>query len=988
MSKFQEEYNKLNKAQKQAVDAIDGPVMVIAGPGTGKTKILTLRIANILDKTDIGPEGILALTYSVNGAAEIQKRLAGIIGPAAHQVTITTFHALCESIIRDHGERFSDLIQRRLAQEADRRRLMEEIFTRAPYLKELQSFSDDPYYIGPALGAIEVLKRDGVSPAGLTGIIDKEEQRIQDAPDLKHEKGAHKGKMKADYREALDRLERLKELVHLYRDYEKGLAGQGLYDYSDMISRVRDALEGDEDLRLMLQEHYQYLLIDEHQDTNAAQNRIVELLAGFYDRPNLFIVGDEKQAIYRFQGASLENFMYFEKRFKVVKLIVLNENYRSSQSILDAAHGVRESKVPLTAKSGHPKRPILLYAASSPDEQFYGVARMVQQKIADGHAPEQIAVLYRKNTDGQEMAAMLAKLGVPYTLKAQMDVLDDPDIGRLLLLLRAVRHYGPPGPLYEALQVPWLGVPPLDVYKLNSFCSSTSLTAGGRRNPYDVIASTKLMSEAHLTEQEQLKELSGKFARWHTLALQEEAGSALETLVRESGCLASLVGHPQGQQKLAKLHAIYDLARSLVHGHRRTTLNDLMDHLAYVQDKGIRLEASVAHAPGRVLLMTAHSAKGLEFDLVYIINAYERHWPQPHRRSPLELPGGIDVEGEEQNLFYVALTRARHEVLVAWPERDRQGKDLIQSRFIALIDPSLTSPVDAKQLEKEYIENRQIRFAQAVAQAPDLADKQFLNELFLRQGLSVSALNNYLTCPWQFFYTNLVRIPEAPSVYLMYGNAVDRALERFFQLRGTGEKADKSHLLEFFNQSAHDQPFQEHELAAALKKGSDALSGWYDQWHASWPSSNLNQQRIAGIPVPGVEGVTINGKLDKIELLGDDRVTVVDYKTGKPKSRNAIAGETKSSDGNYLRQLTFYRLLLDSFRDGKFKMEKGVIDFIDPDDRGRHHREEFLITPEQVAELEAKIKEVSQEILDLAFWDDSCDDTDCRYCALRQMMKT
>ncbi len=967
---FKQSYARLNPRQKEAVDAIEGPVMVIAGPGTGKTNILTLRIANILAKTDVPPEAILALTYTVNGAAEMQQRLANVIGAAAYQTTITTFHGLCEDIIRGRPERFTQLVQRRVAQDADRRKIMEELFRTVTYLKELASFSEEPYYINPALRTIETLKREGVSPARLGTLVDAREQEIKDAPDLNHDKGAYKGKMRAQYRDELDRLKRLRELVPLYRDYEKTLAAKGLYDYADMITSVRDALETDEDLRLSLQEQYQYLLVDEHQDTNAAQNRIIELLASFHEQPNLFIVGDEKQAIYRFQGASLENFLYFKKRFPGVRLIVLNENYRSAQSILDAAQGIRASREPLTGKAGHVSKPIQLYQASSPDAQWYAAGRMIRDHLEAGTSPESIAVLYRTNSDGRDMAAMLAKLGVPYTLTAQLDVLDDPDISRLLLLLTMLKNYGQAGPLYEALHVPWLGVPPLEVYKLTVMARD--------KNPYDLLA-------------KHYPQLAKRIAGWHTLARQEEIGYALETVVRESGCLAALVAHPQAQEKIAKLHTLYDVARSLIRDNRRLTLNDLTDHLSYVQEKGIRLDAATTRMPGRVRLMTAHSAKGLEFDHVYVVNAYDKHWPQSSRRGPLDLPASAygvassvqnEPEGEEQNLFYVALTRARKGVIVTWPEYDRQGKALTPSRFIALIDPTLTELVTPLVgLEEEYAKNGQIRFAAPVPTTPELADKAYLNEQFLAQGLSATALNNYLECPWKYFYRNLVRIPEAPALPLMYGNAVDRALERFFNQRGQGEKVGKKELTELFTQCAHDQPFQEHELAAALEKGTHALEGWYAQWHASWATQNMNQVRITGIPVPDIAGVTLNGKLDKIELLDAiGQVNVVDYKTGKPKSKKAI------SEGNYLRQLTFYRVLLDRWKDGKHNMASGVIDFIDPDDRGTWHRHAFEVTPQDAAALMEQIQTVAHEILDLSFWNRQCDDPDCRYCALRKLI--
>lgn len=989
---FSAEYTKLNKAQKEAVDAIEGPVMVVAGPGTGKTKVLTVRMANILDKTDTEPEAILALTYTNNAAAEIRKRLAELIGMPAYRTTITTFHGLCELIIHEHEERFPEFAGKRIADASDQRRIMERIFGRASYLELLAGYGDDPYYIGPALRAIETLKREGVGPERLMELIDAERVIISDDPDAISTRGATKGQMKADYKKKLERLDRLAELPELYRDYDSELANAKLYDFSDLLTRVRDALSSDELLRLSLQEQYQYLLIDEHQDTNATQNRIVELLAGFFDTPNLFIVGDEKQAVYRFQGASLENFLYFRDVFRDVKLIVLNENYRASQLLLDAAHGIRASEKPLKARQQYADEPVGLFAASDTDAQYYAVGRMISERIQKGEQPEQIAVLYRNNADGQALAEMLARMNIAYSLEAKTNVIQDPDIGRLLFLLEAVHDYGEPGPLYEALLVPWLGIPPLDVYKLRTFC-------GRDRNPYSVIASLSLMKEAGIGAREKLLALSERLGQWHSMAKQESPPVALEAVVTDSGCLDSLIAHREGSQKMSRLHTIYEIARNLTHGHRDATLLDLVVQLRYVRDKGIRLEVSNPRIPGRVRLMTAHTAKGLEFDSVILIDCYESHWPARKRTSPLELPASVyrlganpvadegEADTEERNLFFVALTRARRNAVICWPQRNQQGTELQPTRYLEDIRPGLVSTIDTAEYEQAYDNEGHVRLGRISATRPELADHDFLRQMFIRQGLSATALNNYLTCPWQYFYRNLVRIPEAMNVHLMYGNSVDRALERFFEQRNAGEKVGKKDMLGLFRQEMSKQPFATQAFTAFSKRGNESLSGWYEKWSGQWLARSDQQVKITGIAVPDVPDITVNGKIDMIEHLdASGAVRVVDFKTGKPKTRNDILGKTKSSSGDYHRQLTFYRMLTDRYQDGRYRMSEGVLDFIDPDQKGEYHREPFVIEAEDADALMEQVQKVANEILDLSFWDARCGDRSCEYCHRRELL--
>ena len=325
---------------------------------------------------------------------------------------------------------------------------------------------------------------------------------------------------------------------------------------------------------------------------------------------------------------------------------------------------------------------------------------------------------------------------------------------------------------------------------------------------------------------------------------------------------------------------------------------------------------------------------------------------------------------------------------------DQSAKEQLPTQFIATLEENILVPLDTMAYEKDFAEHRvEIEFAPADlsgAKLPELEDKEFLNGLFRAQGISVTALNNYLECPWAYFYRNLVRIPEAPNKHLSFGNAVHAALKSYFDaLSGggadgaPGEDCGKAYLVQRFEESLAHEPIKESEYEEALEKGRRALPLFYDEYHATWSPRALNEARIEGIVLE--DGTAINGKLDRIEFLDGENVRVVDYKTGKPKSRNDIEGNTASSDGDYKRQLVFYKLLLD--KEGKRDMKDGVIQFIEPDDRGKMHREEFAITPGEVKVLEKLVTDVAREILELSFWNKGCHEPDCKYCKLRKGMK-
>jgi DNA helicase-2/ATP-dependent DNA helicase PcrA len=602
-------------------------------------------------------------------------------------------------------------------------------------------------------------------------------------------------------------------------------------------------------------------------------------------------------------------------------------------------------------------------------------------------------------------------------------VLGDEEIKKLVRVLRAVQHFGNDVWLAEALHVDFLGIPPIDVYRLSSYAFKE------RRKMYEVMQYSAGLEAAGVSEAARVAyaQLFQHLSEWRRAAKNRGAGEAFEKIVYESGFIQAVLNHPSATEKLAKLHALFDLLKSFIERQKNYTLDNFFMYLDLMEEHDIAIRGKdTVRMPGRVRLMTAHGSKGLEFDHVFIMNAVDRKWGSRSHKESIKLPtkiyrgvadaagngavAGADSDDEdakaaseladERNVFYVALTRARKEVFITMAKNDRDGKEQLPTQFIAALGENILAPLDVSAYENDFAEHRvEIEFSPADADGangakapklPELEDKEFLNGLFRAQGISVTALNNYLECPWAYFYRNLVRIPEAPNKHLSFGNAVHAALKSYFDAFSgggsdgvPGEDRGKAYLVKRFEESLAHEPIKESEYEEALEKGRRALPAFYDTYHATWSPRALNEARVE--PIPLEDGTLINGKLDRIEFLDGENVRVVDYKTGKPKSRNEIEGNTKSSAGNYKRQLVFYKLLLD--KEGKRDMKDGVIQFIEPDDRGKMHREDFAVMPGEVKVLEAQVMQVAREILDLSFWDKGCHDPDCKYCELRKGMR-
>ncbi|MEW6617069.1 MAG: ATP-dependent DNA helicase [Patescibacteria group bacterium] len=987
--KFEELYAKLNPAQKEAVDTIEGPVMVVAGPGTGKTQILTLRIANILKKTDAQPENILALTFTESGTTSMRRRLVEIIGSPAYGVVINTFHGFCNDVIKNYPEEFPRIIGSQHITEVDQIHLVETIIESSP-LEELKPFGDPFYYLRGILSNINKLKQEGINPERFSEIVKKEKFEFEAIPDLYHTKGAHAGKMKGEYQKLLKQIRKNEELADVFRIYQKELAQRKYYDYSDMIMEVFEALERNNDLLLMLQEKHQYMLVDEHQDTNNAQNKILELLANYYEHPNIFVVGDEKQAIFRFQGASLENFLYFKKKYPDAKLITLEENYRSTQTILDSAHSLIEGEKRLKTHTSHGEKKLSLYAFSRPEIEYFFLGKHIAEQIEHGVHPHEIAVIYRDNRDAFPVAHIFEKYKIPFIIESDQDVLGDIDIRKFILLLRAVHGFGSNELFFEAMHIDFLKIDPADIYVLIDRVHREKMSL------LSIIQSPEMLDTLGLKNISSVKRFFSDISGWKIKSKNIDIVSLFETIVRESGFLSHILSLPDSVEKMDKLITLFDQVKSMAEVHRGMNLELFISYIDTLLAHGASIKKSGGrHITSRVRCMTAHRAKGLEFEYVYIVNAYDGHWGNKRKSDTLPLVPrvfslfgnsvrGSDID-DERRLFYVALTRAKKEVYISYARTDESGKEKISSQFLSEIKSECIAEEDAGEYEEKYNTEKSSIFSESFPSGVDIRNKDFIREIFMKNGLSVTGLNNYLRCPWQYFYTNLLRIPKAIEKHQMYGIAMHGALKDFFENLKVRE-VGKDFLLQKFEFYLNRQPLSKNDYTETLERGREALRGYFEFYKGNFYTRTLTEFSIQGALL--TPDVRLTGIIDKMEILDDEgHVNVVDYKTGKPKSRGVIEGTTKSSDGDIKRQLAFYFLLLDLYKDGeKFRMVSGDIDFVEPDEKGRYKKERFEITNEDVEELKKLILKVSQEILDLSFWDRFCDDPKCEFCELRRMM--
>ncbi len=952
--------------------------MVIAGPGTGKTQILTLRIANILKQTDTPPSAILALTFTEAGVYAMRKRLVELIGPAGYAVAIFTFHGFCNDLIRRYPDAYPRIIGSSPITEVDTFRLIETCLDELTP-KHLRPYGDPRHYVKAIASAIGELKREGVTPDDARARNAREREVFDVTDDLYHEKGAHKGKMKGKYATLQKQLEKNEELVLVYERYEALLRERALYDYEDMIVETVRALSTNEEFLLTVQEEYLYLLADEHQDANNSQNRLLELLASFHENPNLFLVGDAKQAIYRFQGASLENFLYFKARYPEALLIQLAENYRSRQGILDSSHSLiekgtlsaHERKEPLIANLEGAEANVVVAECSEPSYEYAYIARAIRTLLDEGVPAQEIAVLYRANSHVDALTPALERVGIPYGIESDQNALADDTIQGLCTLLEAVARFGNDEALARALYVACLGCTPLDLYKL------ARTRYKERTTFHELIASRTLLERSEVSDVEHYLTLSDSIARWAMRAKNHSLLVVLDEIMHESGFVSYVLDLPDGREKLELVRAFVRTTEALVEVHREYRLMDLIEHLRLLAHYTLSIQAGRSMvSTSRVRLMTAHKSKGLEFDHVFVMHGHDAAWGAKARRTTFTiLPTATDEEealADERRLFYVALTRARHGVTITYARQNSAGRQQLPSQFIEEIDERYREHVATDAFEQACTPE-QLLAARVAHEAP-IIDRAYLQSLFLEQGLSATAFNNYLKDPWEYVFSNLLRLPKAPNKFMLYGDAIHGALRDFFERLREEVHADLAYLLTRFTYHLSRMPFSDVEYREVLEKGEVSLRAYYAARETAFAAPYATEYKLTTHITFG-EGLRAptRGILDRVTLLPDGSVEVVDYKTGKPKSRNHIEGKTKADGaGDYKRQLVFYALLLADQESNPVlgNLASGAIDFVEPDAKGAIRPPEVLyIADEEVADLRRELARVAEEIYTFAFWD-------------------
>ncbi len=1018
--KFREEFEKLNEKQRYAVSTLEGPVMVIAGPGTGKTQILASRIGKILLDTDTAPENILCLTYTDAGVVAMRKRLLQFIGPDAYKINLYTYHAFCNDVIQENLSLFEKTALDPVS-ELEKTQLLKELIDSFPKNHPLKRYRGDVYYEVKNLeGLFSTMKKEGWTPAFIHGKID---EYLAELPT--REGFYYKRKYKefnagdpnpAKIEEETERMEKLRAAADEFDRFQELMRKHNRYDFDDMINWVIRAFEENKNLLAGYQERFQYILVDEYQDTSGTQNRLVELLISYWDKPNVFVVGDDDQSIFRFQGASVENMLEFASQYqRDLVTVVLTNNYRSTQPILDISKslidrnderlvkqipGLSKELVSANDKIRHLRHSPHIREYESQHQEMIGIVKAVQQLLAEGIQPGRIGIIYRENKYGEELARYFKLLDIPVYSKRNLNILELPLAQKIILVLKylVAEHdipFSGDEMLFEILHADWFGIPPLEIAKLSmevaekrysgpGFSIRRTLAEKASAPPKDLFSAG--LHSGMIRASAALEALIGEVPN---LTLQH----LFESIVRRTGLLSFIMQQPDKHGLLQLLTGLFNFVKEETRRNPFLSLEQLVNLLALMEKEGITLPlVEVSGTEKGINLMTAHGSKGLEFEYVFVAGCNAGFWEK--KRNP---PRGYKIpdtvfssttsgnETEElRRLFYVALTRAEQHLYLSYPRFKNDGKEAEPSMFIAEILDSHPLAVEKTVIDPAAVaEFSALHFAEAAAPEIEKMEEEYIGRVLEKFVMNVTALNNYLRCPLEFYFNNLIRIPSPKNEATEFGSAVHYALEKLFrkmQESGKDKFPSKQEFITDFDwyMKRHRESFTKEQFARRMEYGPEVLGNYYDKYIDHFNKIVAVERNIRNVVV---DGVPLKGKLDKLEFDGKS-VNVVDYKTGDPDKAAAKLKpphDKQPDGGDYWRQAVFYKILVDNYEQKDWKVTSTEFDFVEPDKKKNYRKEKVVIQPADITTVTRQIRTVWQKIQDRNFYT-GCGDKDCHWC--------
>ena len=869
MAEVQREADRILKdvteAQREAVTHEAGPLLIIAGAGTGKTTVITHRIAYLIATRKARPSEILALTFTDKAAAEMEERVDTLVPYGYADVQISTFHAFGDRLIKENALELGLTPDFRVLTRAEQVIFLRDHLFEFP-LKHFRPLGDPTRHLQAMITLFSRLKDEDVGP----------EEYLAHAEELLAAAGDDAARMEA---------EEHGELARTYAQYQTLMARLGQIDFGDQIVEVLRLFRTRPHVLRRCQERYRFILVDEFQDTNYAQFEAVKLLAAKHH--NLTVVADDDQSVYKWRGAAISNVIGFKEMYPDARDVVLSDNYRCPQAVLDAAYKLIQHNDPdrLEVKYGINKKlkslastagargPVHL-AFDAVTSESDRVAGIIEEEHHKGRPYKDCAILVRANQDADAFLRALNLRGIPWTFSGNAGLYGRPEIRLLIAFLRSVAHPD------DSVSLHYLASS--DIYRVPIFDLTECATYADRKHRWLFHVLRALPDEVQLGEEgaAAIRRLIADLERYMELARETPTGELLYQFLVDSGLMTRYAkAPPEQEQEVQNVSKFFTRVRDAARVLQYDNVREFVNHLDALIDAGD--DPAVAEADTdtpAVPVLTVHKAKGLEWPVVFLVNCVQEKFPTRRRGDALEMPIGLIKDTlptgdfhlqEERRLFYVGMTRAKEALYLTSAEDMGGRKKWKTSQFV----------LEALQLPKDAARPFKAKAIEALQRnaPPPAPENGGAVPVPPEQELTVShnQVDDYQTCPLKYHYIHIKRIPLRQHHSVVYGSAIHKAVEFYLRRRAVGNFTSLEDFLKAFDDAWRNEGFLTREHEEQRKRaGVEALTRFYHEEEASGQKPTEVEREFGFALGP----TRVRGRFDRVDDTPEGTV-VIDYKS-------------------------------------------------------------------------------------------------------------
>lgn len=903
---------KLNKEQIEAIRYGEGPLLIIAGAGTGKTTVITERIKYLITSGLAKPSETLALTFTEKAAKEMEERVDIAMPLGYTQMWIMTFHSFCDRVLRDEAIHIGLNPKYKLMTEAEAIMLLRKNLFNLD-LNYFRPLGNPNKFIDGMLKHFSRLKDEDVSPCDYKDWVESQKSKVPPSLRLRRAGKIQNQNLKLKTEETEDS-EKYEELANAYKAYEEIKIKEGVMDFGDLITNCLKLFRERPNVLKEYQARFKYILVDEFQDTNHSQNELVLILAG--EKKNLTVVADDDQSVYRFRGTAISNVIQFKQRIPETKIVVLTKNYRSTQEILDKAYGLIQNNNPdrLEVKEKIDKKLVAMrdkgdrgekreqekikfIHADRVENEAEQVAKEIHQLSMTNFQYKDFAILVRANNHADAFIRALARHGIPYQFLGPGMLFRQPEVKDLIAYLEVLYNFEDSVAMFRVLSMDYFDISGRDLAAVNNF---------GRKNNLFLFEACEKVVEDGVAVSEKAKEKITsliKIIHHHfDLLKKETAGQIVYNFLEESGLLKKLTEYKTvtDERKVNNIAKFFDKLRSYEVEHEDASVAAVVDWINLSMELGESPLASDIDwtENDAVNILTTHSAKGLEFPIVFLVNLVAQRFPTTERKEQIPIPDELIKEilpegdyhlQEERRLFYVGMTRAKDKLYLTAADYYGEGK---REKKI--------SPFVYEVVGEEAINNQQLAINNQLS-IFDFKPATQLSPVTSHQSpvtyLSYSQIDTFNICPLQYKYKFILRIPVPSSGAAAFGSTIHETMRDFYQRALAGQKPSKDNLLNILAENWISPGYSSKSQEEKYKKeGEKILKEFYEK---SYNSEKLPKCLEQVFTVKISPDLKVGGKIDRIDSNGSE-VEVIDYKTGSASAKKDVAKDL---------QLTIYALV-------------------------------------------------------------------------------